>query len=277
MKKKITYFFLLLFCSISLTVGGTKEEIIRLQSDVLQLQNQMRLLHKSMDDRGEILKSLLEQLNDQVAASNVLIESMIQVRQTQQVKDADLATSIGQLSQAIQNLNLKWDETNNRIAALHQKMEANQLHVSSLRRVPSVEGGMVPQADHVYAAVFNDYLMGNYDLAIAGFQDFLISYENSEYSDNALYYLAICYSKLGRHEQGIQTFNQVINLYPKADMAPQAYFKKALALLELQKNADAIETLKKLAVIFPDSQEAIRARQELETLGVELPETTLRR
>ena len=67
----IMSFLLVLTGSLSWGLAGTEEEIIRLQNDVLQLQNQIRLLQKSVDDTAAILKSLLEQLNDQMAISNV--------------------------------------------------------------------------------------------------------------------------------------------------------------------------------------------------------------
>ena len=49
-------------------VAGTKEELIRLQSDVQQLTSQLQLLQKSMSENDAILKTLLEQLSDRVAA-----------------------------------------------------------------------------------------------------------------------------------------------------------------------------------------------------------------
>jgi len=171
--------------------------------------------------------------------------------------------------QEIQSLSIKWDDTNTRIAALQGKLQENQLQVQSLRSVPST--GSTIEPDQVYSSVYNDYLMGNYDLAIAGFQDFLANYSDSEYSDNASYYLGVCYTEKGYYEQATQAFDHVINLYPNADKTPQAYFKKAFALQQLQLDLEAVETLIKLVTIFPDSQEAVLARQQLEELGIEVP------
>ena len=263
-KKLLGILFLLFSFFVSLGLGQ-KREIVRLQSDVLQLQNQIRLLQKNFDDQSAILKSLLEQLNDQIGQSNVHMESLAGSVQGQK---ADMGSSMGQFRQEIQGLSIKWDDTNARLAALQQRLEENQMQIQSLRQPPSTAAGNFIEPDQVYSSVYNDYLMGNYDLAIAGFQDFLSNYSDSEYSDNASYYLGVCYFEKGRHEQSIQAFDQVINLFPKADKAAPSYFKKALALEYMQKNAEAIETLKKLATIFPDSQEATLARQELEKLGV---------
>ena len=212
------------------------------------------------------MKSLLEQLNDQMAISNVKMASVGEILQSQRIAQE---TSLDQVRREIQNLSIKWDDTNTRIAALQLKLQENQLQVQSLRNVPSA--GITIEPDQVYSSVYNDYLMGNYDLAIAGFQDFLTNYSDSEYSDNASYYLGVCYHEKGYYEQAVQAFDQVINLYPNADKTPPAYSKKAFALEQLQLNAEAIETRKKLVAIFPDSQEAVLARQELEALGIEAP------
>ena len=46
---------------IPAAAGGTKEEIIRLQKDILNLQTQIRELQKSIDENGGLLKVQLEQ------------------------------------------------------------------------------------------------------------------------------------------------------------------------------------------------------------------------
>jgi len=271
MKKTCFALLLVLVMSPFWGYAGTKEEIVRLQSDVLQLQEQIRLLQKSSDDRGNVLKSLLEQLNDQIAKSNLAMENLTQAMSGQK---AEVGTAVSTLRQEIQKLSVKLDDTNNRIAGLYQKVEDSQVKASSLRNLPSAAnnttGGVEP--DQVYSQAYNDYLMGNYDLAITGFQDFLTNYPNSEYADNAIHYLGVCYFEQNRYEQAIQAFDQVINLYPKGDKTPVAYFKKAAAYQELQKNNEAVDTWKKLYTLFPDSQEAKLAAQELEKLGVPLPE-----
>ncbi len=263
----IMSFLLVLMGSLSWGLAGTEEEIIRLQNDVLQVQNQIRMLQKSIDDTTAILKSLLEQLNDQMATSNVQMGSVGEILQAQRIAQE---TSLDQVRQEVQSLSIKWDDTNTRIAALQQKLQENQLQVQSLRTVPPSAGTTI-QPDQVYSSVYNDYLMGNYDLAIAGFQDFLTNYSDSEYSDNASYYLGVCYTEKGYYEQATRAFDQVINLYPNADKTPTAYYKKAFALQQLQLDVEAVETLTKLVTIFPDSQEAVLARQELASLGIEAP------
>lgn len=254
------------------SMGGTKEEIIRLQSDVLQLSNQIRMLQKSTDETGSVFKSLLEQLNDQVAQMNLVTEDL---HRTMQDQKGDIHNLVTTLRTEIQNLSVKLDGTNNRLAALQKKQEEQQVRMQSLRTAPTTVEGRI-QPDQAYAAAYNDYIIGNYDLAVAGFQDLLDTHPDSEYSDNALYYSGICSSEQKRYEQAIQFFDQVINLYPKGDKTAEAYFKKALTYQHLQKNTDAIDTFRQLIEIYPDSPEAVRAKQELERMGVDYAEANPR-
>ena len=246
------------------SMGGTKEEIIRLQSDVLQLSNQIRLLQKSTDETGSVFQSLLEQLNDQVAQMNLVSDELHRTIQDQKTDVFNLVTSI---RSEVQNLSLKLDDTNNRLASLQKQQEEQQLRMQALRTAPASAEGTI-QPDQAYAAAYNDFIIGNYDLAMAGFQDLLDSHPDSEYSDNALFYSGVCSQEQQRFEQAIQAFDQVINLYPKGDKTAAAYFKKAQVYQHLQKNTDAIDTLRELIEIYPETQEAVQAQQELERMGV---------
>lgn len=247
--------------------GGTKEEIIRLQQDVLQMQKQVLELQKSFDMNSGTVRSLLEQLNDQIATTNHVLQQMAGILQGQQSKFEE---SMESLHQDVVNINVKIDETNNRVAALGKKVEEAQTKVEN-RRIPFTEVGG-PKADQLYFLAYNDFLTGNYELAVSSFRDFLAEHSDSEYADNAAYHMGVSLQLQGRLEPAIDAFDQVINLYPNSDYTPGAYYKKAMVQQELQKNEEAIETLKKLVSLFPDAQESTLARQELTSLGVPVPE-----
>jgi tol-pal system protein YbgF len=252
--------------TVSLT-AGTKEEIVRLQSDVLQLQNQIRLLQKAVDEKDGMILSLLEQLNDQVAEGRLVSSDLLAAINASRAQNSTFDESLGQIRGDVQMLNVKLDEVSNRVGSLHRKLEENQMQVQTLRTTPAdLEGEVEP--DRVYSASFNDYLMGNYALAISGFQDFLANYPDSEYADNAAYYLGDCYLQQGNAELAVQAFEQVVNLYPEGDKTPVAYYKKALALQGMQRLDQAISTFKRVAKLFPESPEARLAEQELVKMGV---------
>ena len=264
MKKNLAAVALILFLTPKPVFAGTKEEVMRLQSDVLQLQNLVRALQKGFDDNHGSNQSLLEQLNDQVATTNRLLQDMVTAMRSQQGEAVAMASS---LRDEMQNITIKLDDTNNRVAALHRKLEESQTRSQTLPLRTTIPG-TDPKPDQVYHLAYNDYLVGNYELAIIGFRDFLSLYAESEYADNAAYYLATCHQMQGRYEKAIQVFDEVINLYPKSDKVPSAYYKKATTQMELQKNDEAIETLSRLVSLYPDSQESELAKRELGTLGV---------
>jgi tol-pal system protein YbgF len=262
----LTVFLFLIFSATSM--GGTKEELVRLQSDVLQVQELIRTLQKAVDEKNGMMVSLLEQLNDQVAEGNLGNEEMKSAVNSARAQTLALESTVNQLRDDMQLLSTKLDDTNNRIASLQRKLEDKQMQIQTLRTVPK-EQGVAIDPDRVYSASYNDYLMGNYNLAIDGFRDYLATYPESEYADNAAYYLGDCYVQQGRQELAIQAFEQLINLYPKGDKTPVAYYQKALAEQELQRMSDAIQTLKALSRLFPDTREAKLAEEELAKFTVE--------
>ena len=76
MVRKITRFFLLIVLFSTSRAYSASKEIIRLQADVTLLQQQMRDLQKSFDTQGAVLKTLVEQLSDQVSSLKKSVEEV---------------------------------------------------------------------------------------------------------------------------------------------------------------------------------------------------------
>ncbi len=121
--------------------------------------------------------------------------------------------------------------------------------------------GVALASDREYSAVYNDFLMGNYDLAISGFQDFLTNYPDSEYSDNATFFLGRCYEKKKSYQEAIQAFDQLVERYPKSNKAPPALYRKAFILEKLERHEEANNTWNKLMDLYPNSPQAIERRK----------------
>ena len=264
MKKTLWAALLILLLFSSPLYGGTKEELIRLQQDVLMLQKKIEVLQKIVDERNETVIALLEQLNDTVAqdsGSGELIVSAIRAQ------TASLDTTISTLGEGLEKLSLKMDETNNRVAALQRKVEDSQVRMTNLRTPLTGPTGTI-DAESSFFSARTDYQMGNYELAVAGFQEFLVTFPESELADNAAYFLGDSYLKQDRPELALQAFDQVINMYPEGDRVPVAYYKKARLYIDMQRMEEAVDALKKLTTLFPDSQEARLAEDELSRLGL---------
>ena len=103
--------------------------------------------------------------------------------------------------------------------------------------------------------------------AIPRFRVFLKKYPNSDFADNAQYWLGECYYGLKEYDQAILEFDAVRRKYPKGDKVPAALLKHGFALAELGDKVDARLILQELVDRFPQSEEAGRAKQRLKTLG----------
>jgi tol-pal system protein YbgF len=266
----IISFLGLVITSSSPTYGGTKEEMMRLQNDVLALQNQIRIMEQSFSEQIQGLKSLVVQLNDQMGKSGVLIEKLSGSLENQ----VSNGRSSDQITlQEIRNLAAKFDDAATRISVLAQqvadlKLQSKALEQSGLKS-PTPDGSLL-SADAVYNAAYNDLVQGNFDLAISGFTAFVKNYKAHDKADDALYNIGEAYYNQLKYPQAISAFTQVLTDYPEGDKIPSSLFKRGKAELALQERDNALEDFKSVIQKYNDAPEAGLARAELEALGINL-------
>jgi tol-pal system protein YbgF len=117
-----------------------------------------------------------------------------------------------------------------------------------------------------YKLAYNDYLKGNDDLAIIGFQNFMRQYPDSILMPQVIYWTGESYYHKKAYDQAIASFEKLQKIYPKSDKAPSALLKAGLAHLEMGSRSQAKASLKKVIEKFPDSNEAHLAKDKLATL-----------
>lgn len=261
MKRKIALCVLIsLLCALSTANAGTKEEIMRLQSDVLQLQNQIRDLEKTFNEKTDGLKSLVVQLNDQVAKSNLYLD---RVSRTLESQASGEQSTNDKLLQEIRGLSGKIDDFGTRISAMAQQI--SDLKVQS-KSITETAGG-APSEDTLYTQAYNDYVAGNLDLAIQEFNAYLSSYPNGKMAAVAQMYIGDYYIRQGKLPQAVSAFTRVITDYPGAEQVPGALYKRGRAELALSETDNAIADFKDIISRFPDSPEAELAKSQLRDLG----------
>ena len=267
-------FLAALVLSLALVRGGTKEEIIRLQKDILNLQNQLRDIQRTVDENNAAFKIQLEQLSSSSNKTSILMESL---KGMMDLATAGQKATIADLMVEMRALNTRMDEIHQRINTISEQFTETRLQVENLKNPPRMilASGIPNQpisSDQVYLAAYNDYMQGNYDVAIQGFQTYLAHFRESELADNAQYYIGECYYSQKKYNEAILSFDQVINLYPKGDKVSTALYKKGLSLTEIQKHQEAIDQFKAILIRHANSPEAALARQQLELLGVNADE-----
>lgn len=106
----------------------------------------------------------------------------------------------------------------------------------------------------------------DYRLAISRLREFLKRYPNSEFADNAQYWIGECYYALKEYDQAILEFDAVRRKYPKGDKVPAALLKQGFAFAELGDRIDARLLLQELIERYPSSPEAAKAKEKLRAL-----------
>lgn len=263
----------------SSSFGGTKEELIRLQKDLLTLQAQIRELQRSFDENAGALKLQLEQANKHSALTNTLLQAM---KDSLDLAQASQKSTLADLMTELKAMNVRLDETHTRINSMAAEFAETKIQVEALKNPPRLLLGagnpsMPVSPDQIYLAAYNDYVQGNYDVALQGFQTFLAHYRESELADNAQFYMGECFFAQKKYDEAILYFDQVINLYPDGDKIATAHLKKGMSLLESQKNEAAVEEFKIIVLQYPTAPEMNIARQRLELLGIDVDELIKKR
>ncbi len=117
-----------------------------------------------------------------------------------------------------------------------------------------------------YSMAYNDYLKGNYDLAIESFKLYRSQFPDSPLADNALYWIGECRYSQRKFEEAVDAFDELILTYPQGDKAAAAYLKKGLSFVELGKKPEALAALKLLVAKYPLEEESKIAQEKIREL-----------
>jgi tol-pal system protein YbgF len=224
--------------------------------------------------------------------------------QTQQLlkSNATLVAKVDQIEDKMNNTQGAIEQTNFRLDRMAQQLTQSQRDIDYLKAAaaraaapqptppaPAAAGAMpntmpapqpsvtevnvpAPSSDNpmeVYQAAYRDYQRGNYDLALAGFREFLTRYPNSELSSNAEYWIGESLYSQKKYSEAIEQFNGVVNKYPKSDKAPGALLKKGYAYLALNDRPRAIVQFQYVVHEYPSSRESALAKDRLKQLGID--------
>jgi tol-pal system protein YbgF len=185
----------------------------------------------------------------------------------------------------VQALNESLEEVKSRLAKLSEQMVQTQNIIQTLNQPPAStttpgtgsanpQGGDTqpsarpPDGDTLYKSGLSYYEGGQYQLAVASFQDYLKYYGETDLASNAQFYVGDCYYAQGNYAQAIQEYDKCLERYPGGNKQAAAQLKKGYALLELNQTQAGIRELRAVIRRFPDAHEADLARQRLKKLGI---------
>ncbi len=250
-------------------------------SDVDKLQDQVAELQEELAGmkRTSAVKEDVQNVNLRIA------------EQTEQLlrSNATLIAKVDQIEERVQNTQGAIEQTNYRLDRFGQQVTETQRNLEALRAgvaAPPLTPGMpgtapvsevtvaAPQASvenplDLYNAAYRDYQRGNFDLAIAGFQEYLRDNASSDLADNAAYWIGESLFSQKKYREAIAQFDDVVNRYSRSDKVPGSLLKKGFSYISLGERAQGIVQLQYVVHEHPTSQESALARQRLRQLGVE--------
>ena len=257
-----------LVASAAAPAAAANKEHQQLMADIRMLQEQSQQLQNLLAALNESLKSVNTRLDQQTEASRKAF--------------ADQKLVVDNLSNDVRVIREKLDDNNVRVGSLTQEVEALRQGLQQATRPsapmtndadPSAAGGAPPappgpavgqSPQKMFDSAQSDYMAGQYDLSIIGFQEFIKAFPKSELADDAQVSICNAYLQDHKDQQAVDACDLAIRNYPGGNAIPGAYYRKGLALSNLRNVAGAREAWETVVKMFPDSAEAGLARQGLE-------------
>jgi tol-pal system protein YbgF len=203
---------------------------------------------------------------------------------------ADYGARADQLAMDIQLLQGKLEENNFRMSELGQKLDDRGVklaelsaHVEELDAKVKLLGGgtgavvtgqtatagdkgkgaKTVEPSDAYRQAKSDYDKGNFELALAGFQNYVEHFPGTSQTDKAQYWVGECYYSLKIFNKAIAAFSKVIKEYPKSDKVAGAKLKIGLSYLNERNSTKAKEYLNRVIKEHPGTTEAKIAKDRL--------------
>jgi tol-pal system protein YbgF len=266
---------------------GASKEIVQIQRDIALLQDQVRSVQQSLDERLVKLTTLVEQaLQSSTKANTTLavLESGLRDRLSQQ-----LAAPITGVSTKVEQMSNDFQAVRESVADMNERMSRIQAQIVELGNVvrtiqapPPPPPGTTSSAGgppagisptQLYESAMRDRSSGQFDLAMQGFQEYLKWFSNTELAPNAQFYIGQIYYDKNDFSNAIQAFDTVLEKFPENNKTADAMYMKGMSLLRGNQRTAAGQEF--LAVIqkYPTSEVATKARAQRKALGLSIPAT----
>ena len=148
-----------------------------------------------------------------------------------------------------------------------RRLEQNQEKQSSAPERPAAAAAAdaepTPGEAKAYQAALDQFKLGNYALAVAAMQGFLVTYPSSPLASNAQYWIGMAYSGQRDYKNAIAAQRKLLVQWPDSSKAPDAMLSIASAQETMGDRASARKTLEELVAKYPGSSSATSAKQRL--------------
>jgi tol-pal system protein YbgF len=280
----------LLICP-SLTFAASKE-IVELSRDVALLQEQLRAMQRSQDERFSAIQVLVQQALDAANKTSTSV-ALLQNNLQQSTKDqqSKVVTTVIDLGAKMDAMTTDFGALREAVADISSQMGKLQQQVidigNAVRSIqtpaappPSGTTGIVPgpgaaagslppvPAETLYQNANRDRNGGKDDLALQEYSDYLKYYGDSTLAPNAQFYVAELHAKQNKLDDALAEFDMVLEKYPDNNKTPDALYMKGATLVKMGKRTQGKQEFCELVKRFPSNDLANRARSQVKALGL---------
>jgi TolA-binding protein len=281
----------LLICP-SLSFAASKE-IVELSRDVALLQEQVRAMQRSQDEKFSAIQVLVQQALDsanKTSTSVALLQNSLQQSfKDQQKSVVDPVVGVGakldQMTTDVSALRESVADISSQMGKLQQQMTDLGNAVRTIQAPPAAPppangqpgagpapgtAGDIPPvpAETLYQNAMRDRSGGNDDLALKEFGDYLKYYGDSRFAPNAQFYIAELHAKQDNLDQALAEFDLVLEKYPDNNKTADALYMKGATLVKMGKRTQGKQEFCELVKRFPSNDLAGKARSQVKALGL---------
>jgi tol-pal system protein YbgF len=221
---------------------------------ITNVRAQIDASQKALDERLKKLEAAGQERTERAAVDLLqLIESLKQEMAKLRGQIEVLVNQTEQIERRQKDLYVDLD---NRMRKMEQTSAQMQEKLSQGERDAAAE-------TRAYETALSQFKVGNYQLSITGFQNFLATYPNSQLAPNAQYWIGNAYYAMRDYQAAVAAQQKVVGSWPDHAKAPDALLDIASYQAEMGDSKAARESLNALVKKYPTSPAAEKARQRL--------------
>jgi len=264
---------LLLAVSATRPIEAANKEHQQMMADIRMLQQQNQRLQAQLAAVTDLLKALTARLEEQGAGTRkgfadqkALTDTMNADLRVVREKIDETNVRLGSLSEEVETIRAAQAAAATQAAVPADAAAAPAAAPTAAAPPPPRPGGFGASPSQAFESARSDYYMGQWSLAVQGFESYIKTFPKSDLTDDAQYYIGETHYMSGRFQDAVAAYDLVIERYPASNTLPDAYYKRGLALAALGQVPQAKESLAFVIKTYPDSDAGRLAKQALDKL-----------
>lgn len=257
-------FLLLAFFVVSVFGCATDRDLSTVRQDlkreIFVLQEENKESDKSLRKGQADICADMTDLRDDVQKFRGIVEELnrdVQTDRKAKSADEDIGKKLSEISFRISYIE--------NFLGIEKKKETLKSSGKDVKRDVTQKGvtGKKTNKETAYAAACKTFKKGKYNRARVEFQKFLKQFPDTEYSDNAQFWIGECYFFEKEYEKAILEYEKVIKNYSRGNKVSYALLKQGLSFSKLGDKSSAKLLLQQVIKDYPNTNQAKIARAEL--------------